>query len=111
MFYQLTANSSRSSSEYTVTISDDSGELKTTCSCFAFDAGSMCRHRIALLTYRPKDIFTHKEQADAIKAAVSLAKQYDTKTAYKLFMDELSDLEKDTKRKEREIKKRLYNAL
>lgn len=111
MEYELKAQSS-DAGFYAVSISDSSGKIRTSCSCLAYHGGSMCKHRLALLTYSPRGIFYAKDNSmDNINGAIALAKKYDTKGQIEGFDQQIKDIEKQFRAVKREIKDLMYSSL
>ncbi|EEQ9433232.1 SWIM zinc finger family protein [Escherichia coli] len=109
--YQLLANSSRGDGFYDVTISDNSGNLEIECTCMAGEMGTMCKHRIAVITGKYGNIIDidDPENADA-KLATDLIAKYGITEQYLALAKELEDLKKRFKVEEKAIKLRI-NAL
>ena len=111
VIYQLLANSSSGDGFYDVTISEQSGNLEIECTCIAGEMGTMCKHRIAVITGKYGKIIDvdDPENADA-KLATGLIAQYGVADQYIALAKELEDLKKRFKVEEKAIKLRI-NAL
>ncbi|RDT48207.1 SWIM zinc finger family protein [Escherichia coli] len=111
MNYQLLANSSSGDGSYDVTVSDQNGNLEIECTCTAGEMGTMCKHRIAVITGKYADIIDidDPENADA-RLATELIAQYGVTEQYVALAKELEDLKKRFKVEEKAIKLRI-NAL
>lgn len=57
MKYEFLATSSSGMDLYVVTVSDDIGKLEIRCNCAAGQRDVLCRHRIALITNKPRGVY------------------------------------------------------
>ena len=91
---ELLATSSRNDDLYKVIISNTTSPVTLSCNCFAGSMGTMCRHRIALLTNKVRGIFYVKHNSsEDIKNAVSLLENYGLSGKYQGLETELNELD------------------
>lgn len=105
MKYQLFATSTDGSDLYDVVVSDDKDRLHIKCSCRAGESGTMCKHRVALITGKPKGIFYSKHnRSDVIDSAITLINSHNIRTEYEDLITELDRIDKEFKVRKKEIK-------
>lgn len=111
MIYELLANSSSGDGFYDVTVNDENGKLEIECTCMASDMGTMCKHRIAVITGKYGKIIDLdvQENTDAAQATELIAR-YGVRDRYLELAKELDDLKKRYKIEEKAIRLKI-NAL
>ena len=97
----LTATGS-SGDMYNVHVSDESGKPSIFCTCDASVNGLMCRHRKAIFSNKPGDIYS---DLDAFSVAAKFAENHGFSDAYAKMEAELARLKKEYKKTENEMKK------
>lgn len=83
MKYEFLATSSSGMDLYVVTVSDDTGKLEIRCNCAAGQNDVLCRHRIALITNKPRGVYaTKRNNNDDLRAAIRLLSTYGVDRRY-----------------------------
>lgn len=108
MIYELLAKSSSGNDNYQITVSDENGNLEIECTCMAAAMGTMCKHRIAVITgVFGKIIDIDIPENSGAKQASELIAKHGVRTHYLEFAKELDDLKKRFKAEEKTIKMRI----
>ncbi|OKP27586.1 hypothetical protein [Serratia fonticola] len=111
MIYEILAKSSNGDDNYEIKVSDESGNLEIECTCMAGMMGTMCKHRIAVITGDfGKIIDIHDPENSGATQAAELIAKHGVKAEYLVYAKELDDLKKRFKAEEKAIKMRI-NAL
>ncbi|MFB5745067.1 SWIM zinc finger family protein [Cedecea sp. S5-13] len=112
MIIELLATSSSGSEFYKVTVSDDANPISITCSCYAGSSGTMCRHRIALLTNKTRCMYSSKNnEASSIKNAIDILKKSGLSEKYISLENKISVLEKKYKEEKKLIKQEINSLI
>ena len=83
MKYELLATSNSGIDLYVVTVSNDAGKLEIRCNCAAGQRNVLCRHRIALITNKPRGAYAPKRNnSDDLRAAIQLLSTYGVDRRY-----------------------------
>lgn len=112
MKIDLLAVSSDGSGRYKVTLYDESGVINLICNCYAGDMGTLCRHRIALLTNKTRGIFYAKDnEQDNLTLAVDILERSGLSQKYRTLANQLEELEKQYKVDKKHLKSQMNNIL
>ncbi|ENU5820195.1 hypothetical protein ACFH58_001424 [Klebsiella variicola] len=107
MEYKFLALSSNKTDRYEVVVFETEGQIGITCDC---PATVLCKHTAALITDNPDSIFPPDlNDAKELQLAISAIKLNGIPEKYNALNAELDELKKEFKKREKNIKNRIYN--
>ena len=107
MEYKFLALSSNKTDRYEVVVFEIAGQIGITCDC---PATVLCKHVTALITSNPDSIFPPDlNDSKELQLAMTAIKLHGIPEKYDALNTELDDLKKEFKKREKNIKSRMYN--
>ncbi|EIT0625206.1 TPA: hypothetical protein ACNH8U_001117 [Klebsiella pneumoniae] len=107
MEYKFLALSSNKTDRYEVVVFETEGQIGITCDC---PATVLCKHASALIIGSPDSIFPPDlNDAKELQLAISAINLHGIPEKYNALNSELDELKKEFKKREKNIKSRIYN--